>query len=732
MSIRGYTDRVAARTRFQLAATLPLEVLDRRPVPHFTFPYRLLAILGLLPLLLIFSILAAYRQQQADRIYSGVRIFGVDVSRMTRDEATGALRKHLTEVGRKRFALRFDDDAVLVSLTSLGLSVDEADLAPLVDRAWLVGRDDNLSQWLRDQVTLLRHGFDVPAQARIDRDRAATTLNGLAPEVERVTVNASISVERAGDRFEVHTSPAQTGRRLNIAATLDRLERSMVGTLPESVDLVLEQAPPVLTDTHLETARAAIQTLLGSPFEFRDGARQWRLEPAEAFEMLEITGMRELTPPVSARLNPEKLSEFVRKTVRLADLPAQNPTFALEGDQVVVRPGRPGKLADADKTVALVQERLQSGEARSADIVFTPDLPWISEADLEPSRVLANAQLDLPITLETPSLPNVVERKWTLGRAELASMVVLPTTQNTPRDLASLPPAQRPRYELSLDASRMRALLTSELEATVSEPAVDAELQMSVSRVTSPAGAAATGPVDASQAAPGQPSTVATGAPAPATAGENRYTVGLRNARSGRGPDYEATYNAVLAIFRSPQITDPAERRVTVRVSPRAPRVSDLDLALARDQANGLIGEPIQLRWQDQTWTVSRDELADMLRYQPGRDGKLTAYLTRDGLLAKAGAIARELERGTTAPRGRDGQVLPLDIPATAGAIWEMASTRVSGRVTAVVWAEDLSEDPDAPPPAPATPRFSTGLSVTGPSVGTITPDQILRQPAAP
>jgi hypothetical protein len=172
--------------------------------------------------------------------------------------------------------------------------------------------------------------------------------------------------------------------------------------------------------------------------------------------------------------------------------------------------------------------------------------------------------------------------------------------------------------------------------------------------------------------------------------------VELRNARDGRGPDYLGTFAAVQVLFRSGQPADPAERRVTVRLAPRPPRVQDRELAAARDTANMLIGEPVNVRWNNVAWLVSRDELAGMLRYQQGREG-LTAYLTRDGLLAKATAIAREAERLPNAPTDSTGQPLPVDVPATAAAIWQQASTVAGNRAATLVWTE-----PEEPPAEPA------------------------------
>ena len=668
---------MADRTRYPLAVTLPPDVLEQTAVPRFGFPFRLLLVLCLLPILLGATVLASYRQSQQERVYTGVRVFGIDVSRMTRTEAAGAIRQQLVTLGSRPFELRYDGDSIDVTLAKMGLTVDSNDVVALSEQAWSVGRSDDLRTWLVDQLVLFRHGFDVPVTAQFDRERALAEIARHAPVAERVTLNADLSVERAGDRLEIHTKPAQIGRRINVAATLDRLQQSLVGTLPTHLDLVMDEAPPAIVDADIVPAREAVEHLLGGPFEFRDGARVWRLEPLVAYEMLEISGLKEARPPVTARLNEEKLAQFVERTVRLADDPALNPFFDVENDQIVVRPGRSGRLADAPATFELAKRAINGAGARTIEIAFKEDRPWIQPQDLEAARAQANAALDVPIQIETPLMPGVTDKKWTLTRSDLVQLLVLPSTRNAPREFATLPPAQRPRFEIALDSGRVANFLGREIAPWVSEDPVDAALELRTTRVEVPN-------PDYSPETTLSP-----------TLAENRYRVELRNARDGRGPDYDGTFALMQAALRAsllaPSDAERAPQRVTVRLAPRRPRVLDADVAQAQAEANRLIEEPVSIRWLNTTWTVTRDELNNMLRYQPGRDGKLTAYLSRDGLLAKATAIAREAERSPRAPRTSWGEPLPVDIPNTALAIWNAAQAPNNARAGELVWND---EDP--------------------------------------
>jgi hypothetical protein len=273
-------------------------------------------------------------------------------------------------------------------------------------------------------------------------------------------------------------------------------------------------------------------------------------------------------------------------------------------------------------------------------------------------------------------------------------MLVLPNTQSAPRDYQTLVPAARPRFDVQLDSGKVTNYLAREVAPWVSEDPVDSELQLKSTQVEvpNPAYTAALAEAQARAQAsrpPGAPAATSTVPPAiPPTIREARQVVELRNAKDGRGPDYLGTFAAMQVLFRGGATTDQAERRVTVRLTTRPPRVHDRDLAPARDMANRLIGEPVVVRWLESSWTVTSDELAAMLRYQTTRDG-LSAYLTRDGLLAKAGAIAREAERQPGALKDSKGALLPVDVPATASAIWQQASTVARNRVAAVVWTEE-------------------------------------------
>jgi vancomycin resistance protein YoaR len=662
---------------------------------HAGFPFRLLLLLGLLPLLLLTSIVLVYREQQADKIYAGVTALGVGLGRMTPEQAARALKTSITSASRRPLQLRYDDDAFTTSLATLGLRVEDDEIGRWAEQAWNVGRDTDLRSWLRTQLALMRRGQELPVTLSFDRDRAAAALGRVAIEVERQPVNAGLTVEKAGDQFEIHRSPAKTGRRLNVPATLDRLQGALHNELPTHLDIVLDEAFPAISDADVAPAAEALRHMLGSQLELKDGARSWTLTPTQAFPMLEITGLEAGQPPVTPRLNEEKLRAFIDGVARQATITAVNPAFDVVGDRITIRPGTTGKTMDGEATLALLKERLVS-PTRTLDVVFAEDKPWLTEADLTPARDQANTLLDRPITLETPPQPGQEVRSWRLDRPLLAQMLVLPNTQTVTREFRTLQPSQRPSFEIQLDSGKVTNYLAREIAPWVSEDPVDAQLQLRTVVVDAPG----------TPTTPGTPGAPATSRP-PA---EGRPLVELRNAKDGRGPDYLGTFSAMQALFKIGAPAGADERKVTVRLTTRPPRVQDVQLAAARDQANRLIGEPVIMRWESLTWTVTREELAAMLRYQTAGTG-MTAYLARDALLARATTIARDLERQPQLPRDATGKPRTVDVPATASNLWIQASTVERNRAAEVVLAEPDEPAPAQAPQAAPTPSGGQGAS---------------------
>ncbi len=146
-------------------------------------------------------------------------------------------------------------------------------------------------------------------------------------------------------------------------------------------------------------------------------------------------------------------------------------------------------------------------------------------------------------------------------------------------------------------------------------------------------------------------------------------------------------------------------RAVVIPIIDRQPVVGLDALEGAARQATVLVRAPILVEWSDREWVIDANDLVDLLRFGPGAVTGTVAYLSRDGLIATADRIARDAVRLADAPVDEAGDVLSVDVPRTAAAIWSAANGDGAARRAEVAWIED---EP-TPVRAASTPASGSG-----------------------
>ncbi len=581
----------------------------------------------------------AYRQAHQNRIYPGVTVLGLPVGRATRAEAEMALRTYTHNVRQQPLRVRVPDEIPPITLMSLGLHAADEEIARLVDDAWWVGRDLPLGNWLRGQLGLLTRGYAVPGSLALDSEPAREVLRKLAGQLSREPVSATLRITNSGVGFVSRIERAQPGRRLNVEETLSRLQRSLAGHLPTTLDLVLEELPVRVTEADLEQPRASVDRLLQSPLVLRASGKTWSLEPDMLFSMLDTEALAgEQAGPV-ARLREDKVRAFVAGVAAEANEPPGIPSLELIDSAIALQPGRTGAVLDEPAAVRLIMGQALT-EQRLLTLPMVTVQPALSEAALDLLLRQAGQRLTQPLALRYAG------REWILEGPALLDLVSLEPAESA---AAPVVPATLPTLEVALDGAQVEAFIGAEVAAPVALAVELARFALHDGRVEVSGGS------------------------------------------SGLMPDGPATYDALAAAFERRD----REARVAV-VQVRAARPAEIAALLEplREQAEQLAARPVEVRYGAYTWPIAAADLAKMVRFRRGADGP-EPYLDPDRLDTHVTAIAVEARRRELGPRAADGRRRPVDVPRTAAAIREavQSSTRVVS--VAFVDAEDL------PPPGP-------------------------------
>mgnify|MGYP001030000637 CR=1 FL=1 len=307
-------------------------------------------------LLLILLITAVvYQIRHTDRIFTGVSVWGVDLSGMTREEAAAALAETVPDA--RKGAIELVDRATgrswQRSPASLGISYD---LEQTVEAAYAIGRQGGPLNILRDQFIGWYYGRPLAPGIIFDEGALYAELQEIAAEIEAPALDSSFSF----DGNTIAYTPGQVGRRLDVADAVERLTQPLSSFRDAQVELLVHEVRPRVLDAPDTTAR--IQAIVGSPMTlyFQEPLVDVDLDrvvlsPAQLAEWLRVEMVEgedgaQYNVFVDEQAVRQWLSEIEARVYRQPE----NARFYFDddtGELVLVEPHVNGRALDVDATL---------------------------------------------------------------------------------------------------------------------------------------------------------------------------------------------------------------------------------------------------------------------------------------------------------------------------------------------------------------------------------------------
>ena len=219
---------------------------------------------------------------------------------------------------------------------------------------------------LLTHVQLLASGADVPPVVVYDESVARLYLETLAEEVDLPPTDASLSFDGTAPMVE----SAHPGRRLDVDATLATLSPAITQLAPVTVDLVVDEIPPAVTDA--ETARAEAEALLDGPLTLvlarpREGdPGPWVIPPEYLVLMLKV---REEDGVLHAALAEEALRAYLEGLAPKLVVEPVDARFhfnAWTNQLEPIRDSQEGRALDVEASTAQIMEALDAGERHAS------------------------------------------------------------------------------------------------------------------------------------------------------------------------------------------------------------------------------------------------------------------------------------------------------------------------------------------------------------------------------
>lgn len=326
------------------------------------------------------TLLAGFEAMYRDRVFSGVRAWGVDLSGMTRAAAAASLNGALTYPQIGQIVLRDGERAWRATPQELGVAFD---IEATVAAAYAVGRSDDILADLSEQFEVWYAGRTVSPIVLYDYARAENYLRGIAAQVDVPASEARIEILND----QVAVIPANIGRYLDIPATSRNLQFPIAKLRDADVPLVIAEETPAVLDA---TAQGEIaRTILSAPFRLtipdarEDDPSGFTLDVPALQSMLVFQRVED--GPNAAHyevgLNPDGLRAFLEP---LAPALAKEPVNArfIFNDETkrldLYEPAVPGRVLDIDNTIREINARLVSGE-HTAPLVFATVPPMVGD-----------------------------------------------------------------------------------------------------------------------------------------------------------------------------------------------------------------------------------------------------------------------------------------------------------------------------------------------------------------
>jgi len=302
----------------------------------------------------------------ADRIYPGVTVWGVHVGGLHPAEAAAKLRQHLEIRPGSTLTLRGPDLSWGAPLSDLGISVAAEETAA---RAFQVGRAP--SEGLLDHLRLLFAGQALAPILSFDEPRARLYLQALAEQIDQPAVDATLRLQ---DGVPV-ALPAQTGRAVDIEASLVALRAALSDPSASVVTLVVRPLLPQVADAGPARERAA--ALLAQPFTLvlpnpREGdPGPWTLLPEQLAAMLLV---RPADDGLEVTLDPaplRSLLESLTSTLAIQPVDARFHFDETTGQLIAIAPSADGRALDVEGSLQSVLSAVAAGQTTAPLVLQT-------------------------------------------------------------------------------------------------------------------------------------------------------------------------------------------------------------------------------------------------------------------------------------------------------------------------------------------------------------------------
>jgi vancomycin resistance protein YoaR len=354
---------------------------------------------GILLVIVLVLFLVAFQMRNTERMFPGVHVYGVDVSGMTQDEVRLALAGRFDDYASQAvYTFRDGDQIWQMTAADLGVAFD---LEGTVQEAYAVGHQSDAVTDMLEQANSWFVGYSIAPRITYDESVAAAQLTAMAAEINRPAVNATLTMNGA----QVITTDGETGRALDVSATLGQLREAMLRFQSGvEIPLIINETPPLVWN--VEEPAGKIRAALSAPITLTAtdvngqllGPWVATVDQIAALLRVERVDNGDGTQGYNVSVNTQAFEAYLNSLAPGLVLTPRDARFDFNeatGQLEVIQPGVSGRALNVPETLKQIELAVFATDNRTVPMVFDYTLSryhnQTSAAELGIKEIVAEA-----------------------------------------------------------------------------------------------------------------------------------------------------------------------------------------------------------------------------------------------------------------------------------------------------------------------------------------------------
>ncbi|MFA4833649.1 MAG: VanW family protein [Patescibacteria group bacterium] len=264
-------------------------------------------------------------KQYEGRIYSGIKIGNVDLSGLTKEGAKKLFEEKIDEFNRTGIKFKYEDSQTTLTPTIASL---EADLAYRVvsfdpeqtsEEIFSFGRNQNFFLDLENKATALLFGKPAGIIYTMNEEEIKKILKANYEKFENPAKSAALTATTTPANPEeiiFSVNEEKLGKVIDYEKGLEELKIRLNKLNFSSIELATKtDYPSIYKNECLNVEAGAGKILETAPLALTYKERKWVIEKRELADWLALERQENGRGEILVNLSPEKLTEFLEKTV---------------------------------------------------------------------------------------------------------------------------------------------------------------------------------------------------------------------------------------------------------------------------------------------------------------------------------------------------------------------------------------------------------------------------------